>query len=227
MPKDGSAAAEPGVLQLKENIMWQVIIDDHVKFIPTKTVPSDIYWHQSVFKGYGEGITDVGGSQELAELCKLREVENIHAIVSRDPDYFYKTEGVTWVYTGRVGNAPDYLGFCNSNYVIGEVKWNDGWHKRLFDQISGYASETIWLSHTNNKKLEIFIACPQTASKKLISDLCTINPKIWEETHVNFGFIQLGWSNHDNKDCYMRVVWKTAKKWDGQGFEGSSDVGLH
>ncbi|WP_152555678.1 hypothetical protein [Methylomarinum vadi] len=207
--------------------MWRIQLRNPVKFIPISVFPSNIFWHKSVFKGYGEGITDVGGTQKLADLCKLREVDDIHPIVSLNPDYFFQTANTTWVYTGRVGNAPDYLGFNQIECVVGEVKWNDGWHLRLLPQIKEYVSRKIWLSNTNNKIISIYIACPQTASRQLLDNLVKIKSGDWKSVRLFFGFIQFGWLRSNSHDTYMRVLWKPSHEWNGESFNGSDDVGLH
>jgi hypothetical protein len=80
-------------------------------FTPAELYPEDIVWHKSVFAGYGEGITDRGGPVALSELKRLYEVDKIHALAKQDPNYFFNTPASVWAYTGRVGKAPDFIGF--------------------------------------------------------------------------------------------------------------------
>ncbi|WP_257292715.1 hypothetical protein, partial [Endozoicomonas sp. ONNA1] len=123
--------------------MWTIDIKNK-KFLPCTEKVESIKWHKSVFKGYGEGIVDCGGAQELADLSGWNEVNDIHEFIKADPNLFFDTPSAIWCYTGKVGEAADFVGFKNESVLIGEIKWQEGWSKRLRKQIPCYISPQLW-----------------------------------------------------------------------------------
>jgi hypothetical protein len=102
--------------------MWTIDVANRA-FTRSDLCPEDLVWHESVFSGNGEGIVDRGGPTELTRLKQLKEVEAIHPIIREDPNYFFDLEGIVWAYTGKVGEAPDFIGFSSPNIIhIGEIK---------------------------------------------------------------------------------------------------------
>ena len=120
--------------------IWKVDVSNR-KFSLCDEESESIKWHESVFKGYGKGIVDCGGSQELADLSGWSEVNDIHRFIKYNPNLFFNTPAAIWCYTGKVGQAADFIGFRNDSVLIGEIKWQEGWSKRLIEQIPRYVSD--------------------------------------------------------------------------------------
>jgi hypothetical protein len=198
-------------------------------FTPAEQYPEDIAWHESVFAGYGEGITDRGGPVALTELKRLYEVDKIHALAKQDPNYFFNTPASVWAHTGRVGKAPDFIGFSTPNIVrVAEIKWQHGWDPRLAEQMHRYISDSVWAGNTADKQLVVHIACPQTASRNLINSVIRLPNRYWQSLEISFGFMQLGWLRSNQNKTYLRVVWVNGTDWNGEQFEGCPHmVGLH
>jgi hypothetical protein len=212
------------------NPVWQIDLASRT-FIPCFT-SKDVTWHESVFVGYNEGIIDRNGPTELAGFaCDLNEIIHLHALVRQEPNYFFGTDRVCWIHTGQlVGEAPDIMGFGNEQDIhIGEVKWRDGWHRRLRTQVASYASK-LWSGDFSGKRLVIEVACPQTAHRTLISDLIDLTQQFstWEHTTIRFGFMQLGWRIIDRPEYFLRIIWVNGESWYGAGFsECAYTLGLH
>jgi len=212
------------------NPVWQVDLSSKT-FTPC-LLSDDVTWHESVFTGYGEGITDRKGPADLAAFAlSLDEKVHLHALMRQDPNYFFATERVCWIHTGHlVGPAPDLIGFGNKQDIhIGEVKWKDGWPPRLLTQVASYPSE-FWSGDFSGKHLVVEVACPQTADRSLISKLVNVAQRLskWEEASIRFGFLQLGWRIIDHPEYFLRIVWVDGACWDGTGFmECAYKIGLY
>lgn len=181
----------------------------------------NIYWHNGTFDGYEKGIIDFGGPPDLVTAKKWQEVDVVHSrLVQPDPPTFFAVPGSVWYYTGTVGHAPDFVGFSRSNrFLVGELKWADGWHPRLLGQFNQYSNDLI----SGNRKqyeLEFYIAAPQTCGIALINDiLAEANAlKSWSRVNTYFGFMQLGWLPTHVSPFYLRVLWFEASEWNGERF---------
>ncbi|WP_422413621.1 MULTISPECIES: hypothetical protein [unclassified Endozoicomonas] len=129
--------------------IWKVDAKNK-KFLLCSEEVQSIKWHKSVFKGHGKGIVDCGGSQELADLVSWNEVNDIHEFIKEDPNLFFDTPTAIWCYTGKVGEAADFIGFKGDSVLIGEIKWQEGWSKRLRKQIPRYSSSQLWSGDVSN-----------------------------------------------------------------------------
>ncbi|WP_422450693.1 MULTISPECIES: hypothetical protein [unclassified Endozoicomonas] len=208
------------------NNVWKVDVKNK-KILPCDEVFKSIKWHKSVFKGYGEGIIDCGGSKELSDLSAWNETKNIHGFIKQDPNLFFNTPSAIWCYTGKVGEAADFIGFRDDSVLVGEIKWQEGWSKRLSEQVPRYISKQQWLGDTSNKHLEVYVSSPQTASKDLITNLSYLNSSQWKSLKIYFGFMQLGWLEEDNKSYFFRVIWMPGDSWIGKNFDRMEEIGIH
>jgi len=208
--------------------VWAIDVASR-EFTPIDTSPDDVVWHESVFAGHGDGITDRGGPPAVAELRRLREVDVIHRFILMDPNRFFATSDAIWGYTGKVGEAPDFVGFSSpANIHVGEIKWQDGWHRRLTAQLQRYISAANWAGAYAGKHLSVHIAAPQTAARALIRELVGLSPQLWPTLSVRLGFLQLGWLPQNDVKAYLRVVWVEGDAWDGDAFQGvSCRLGIH
>ena len=154
-------------------------------------------------------------------------MNDIHEFIKEDPNLFFDTPSAIWCYTGKVGEAADFIGFRDDSVLVGEIKWQEGWSKRLTKQIPSYISDEQWLGDVSNKKLEVYISSPQTASKHLITELSMLNSSPWKSLKMYFGFMQLGWLEDDNKSYFLKVVWMLGNSWNGDKFDSELDVGIH
>jgi len=200
-----------------------------VKFTEIKCLPSNIYWHLSDLTDVGKReIEKNGGTQELIDfLDGFEEVKGLHLLIKENPEYFFDTKSVCWGYTGKVGEAPDFVGVSkNGDVHIAEVKWKMGWSEKLKDQIPNYGNN-FFCNPDPNRELTIHIAALQGVHKSQITNLKNYvenlkNSNKWKNVHMYFGFIQPGWIIGQN-DYYLHVIWLKDSDWIGNKFNNNNE----
>lgn len=178
--------------------------------------PGGVSWHCGPFKGNGEGLKEKGAPQELEEaVMRFDETTGLHAVMCKNPDRFFNTSGLLWVYTGGGGEAPDALGIDQQgNLVLGELKWQDGWHRRLRNQLERY--EHLYSGDTGNRELHLCIAAAQTLSAEVHKNLNEVTNNFrarWANVTLTLGFLEVGW-RAGVSDFYLRCRWEDRKGCD-------------
>lgn len=198
-------------------------------FIQTFEISNDITWYNECFNMTSEDIVARGGPKELQQAVKsFGEVESLHPLILLDPNYFLAISDACWYYTGKVGAAPDFVGFDKSgNAHIVEVKWNEGFPEKLIDQVYSYATAS-WRGICNEIKITIHIASTQGYKRSVVSKFCSQMYSLsqWKSVKIRFGGLLIGWRKEITNNYFLKVIWNDGESWDGNKFgdSGENDI---
>jgi hypothetical protein len=140
----------------------------------------------------------------------MNEVDVLHKVMLLDPNYFFGTTEVCWIYTGKSGEAPDAIGCDRAGGVyFGEIKWKEGWAKSLPKQLERYVG--LASGDVSNRDLYLKVAAAQTGAEALRDEWLRLRVKLqeekrWTSVRIALGFLQLGWTPAE--EHYLRAEWK-------------------
>lgn len=173
--------------------------------------PDGVHWHEGPFQWGDQGLTARGAPPGLEEAAlKISEVQDIHALMRDEPNDFFHTTDICWIYTGKTGEAPDAIGSDRTGGVyLGEIKWKEGWAASLPTQLGRYAHLAV--GDLCDRKLHLRVAAAQAGADVLQEGWRSLGSDLqrdhgWSNVHIALGFLQLGWAAAG--DVYLRIEWK-------------------
>ena len=182
----------------------------------------DTHWHAGPLSGHGEGLAEAGADPGLVGgAIAFDEVTGLHQVMLSDPNYFFGTDRVCWFYSGKVGEAPDAVGAgTTGDLFFGELKWGEGWSRRLPGQIRQYAE--LFGGDRKSRRLTVLVGSAQTLPEYVrdgMVESATSAGDIWREVGLRLGFLEVGWVPGQAGEYYLRLRWETirGRDWEPGG----------